>query len=205
MINMDAIKGFLTTYGWQMSLVALAGIVIVGILKICKVFNCIKCYSKDENGNKVLNETLTKNIKKFIYYLLNWIFSIGSCSLYLLVILEVEFVWQEWLTLCGAVIAYSTMIYAIYENFGIRAIWQAFLNAVKKLFVKIFSAISSGHMTKEKAEEIAAGLTSETLNQLAKQAAAKEGTSLTSDLTSETPPQIKFKSGSRTKSTRGNE
>lgn len=205
MINMDAIKGFLTTYGWQMSLVALVGIVLVGILKICKVFNCIKCYSKDADGNKVLNEKLTKNVKKFIYYLLNWIFSIGSCTLYLLVIVKVEFDWQQWLTLCSAVIAYSTMIYAIYENFGLRAIWQAFLNAVKKLFVKIFSAISSGHMTKEKAEQIAAELSSETLNQLARQAAEKEGSSLSSDVTSETPPQIKFKSGVRTKSTRGNE
>lgn len=205
MINVEAIKEFLTTYGWQMSLVALIGIVLVGILKICRAFNWIKCYSKDADGNKVYNEKLTKNIKKFIYYLLNWIFSIASCTLYMLYIVKVEFNWAEWGTLCGAVIGYSTMMYAIYENFGIRAIWQAFLNAVKKMFVKIFSAISSGNMTKEKAEEIASGLTSETLNQLAKQAAAKEGASLSTDSTSETPPQIKFKSGLRTKSTRGNE
>lgn len=205
MINMDAIKGFLLTYGWQMSLVALVGIVLVGLLKICKVFNCIKCYSKDEDGNKVLNENLTKNVKKFMYYLLNWIFSIASCTLYMLYIIKVEFNWQEWVTLCGAVIGYSTMIYAVYENFGIRAIWQAFLNAIKKMFVKIFTAISTGTLSKEKVEELASGLTSETLSQLAKKAAAAEGTSLTSDSTSEMPPQIKFKSGSRTKSTRGNE
>lgn len=203
MINMESIKGFLAAYGWQMSLVALVGIVLVGLLKICKAFNWIKCYSKDENKNKVYNETLTKNVKKFLYYLLNWIFSIASCTLYMLYIVKVEFNWAEWGTMCGAIIVYSTTIYAVYENFGIRAIWQAFLNAVKKMFTMIFSAIANGHMTKEKAEEIASGLTSETLNQLARQAAEKEGASLSTDTTSEMPPQIKFKAGNRSQSTRG--
>lgn len=205
MITMDAIKNFLVTYGWQMSLLALIGIVLVGLLKAFKVFNCIKCYSKDDGGNRVFNETLTKNVKKFIYYILNWVFSITACTLYMFYFIKIQFSWQRWITLCGAIISYSTVIYAIYENFGLRTIWQAILNGVKKIFTKMFAAITTGTLTKEKVEELASELTSETLSQLAKQAAAKESTSLTTDTSSETRPQITFKSGSRTKSTRGNE
>lgn len=151
---------FFKNYGWQLTLLALSGIVVLGLLKWFGVFNKIK----------------TDN-KKYIYYAISCLLSIIACTIYILA--TKTFAWASYGILCGAVIAFTGAVYTIYENTGFRKLWKKLiLDNIAKLFKLISSAIVTGTLTQEKLKEMAINLGSDMLNQLSAEAKAIEDSKL---------------------------
>ena len=147
-MNYNTIIDFFKTFGWQLFLLALSGIVILGMLKW---FGCFK--------------KLKNDYKKYFYFGLSCAFSIIACTIYLLI--THNFHWLSYLSLCGAVIGLTIVVYAIYEHIGLRVLWKKVLNLLAKGFKSICSAIVSGTMSQDRLKKLAVGLGSEILTELA--------------------------------------
>lgn len=80
-------------------------IAFIGILKLCRVFDKIK----------------NKDVKKMIYYLLTVALSFGVVALYF-TIYNLGF--NEYVLFSCSQIGATTALYAIYENLGLRKLWQ---------------------------------------------------------------------------------
>ena len=117
------ILDFFKNYGWQLGLLSLSGIVILGFLKKIGVF-------------KKLNE----KYKKYVYSGLSAVLSIIACTIYILITSQFEIL--SYLTVCGLVIVITITAYHIYEHTGARWVWNKFIDllwsAIKKLFTLIF-------------------------------------------------------------------
>ena len=147
---------FFKNYGWQLTLLALSGIVVLGFLKWVGVFNKPKDTSK-----------------KYVYYALSCVLSIIACTIYILV--TKSFAWASYGILCGAVVGLTGAVYTIYENTGVRKLWKTFvLNNIAKLFKAISGAIVTGTLTKEKIKKLAIDLGSQALAELSAEAKAIE-------------------------------
>lgn len=146
-MNYNVIIDFFKTFGWQLFLLALSGIVVLGMLKW---FGCFRKL-KDEH-------------KKYVYFALSCLFSIIACTIYLIVISN--FHWISYLMLCIAVIGLTLVVYGIYEHIGLRTLWKKVLNLIAKAFKSICGAIISGTMSKDKLKKMAVGLGSEVLTEL---------------------------------------
>lgn len=148
----DMIITFFKDYGWQLGLLALSGMVLLGLLK------WIGCFKK-----------LPTKAKKYVYYALSCIFSIAACSVYILVMHTFE--WINWLILCGSVVLFTGGVYNAWENTHLRELWKkVVLDNISKFFKWIISVIVNGTLTKEKLQEKAVKLGSETLAILVAQA-----------------------------------
>ena len=148
----DMIITFFKDYGWQLGLLALSGMVLLGLLK------WIGCFKK-----------LPTKAKKYVYYALSCFFSIVACTIYIL--LMHTFDWINWLILCGSVVLFTGGVYNAWENTHLRELWKKLvLNNIARFFKWIASAIVNGTLTKEKLQEKAVKLGSETLAQLVAQA-----------------------------------
>lgn len=155
-MDYNMIIDFFKNYGWQLTLLALSGIVVLGFLKWVGVFN-----------------HLDKKYKKYIYFSLSCLLSITACTIYLIV--TGTFAWLSYLVLCLAVIGFTMAVYAIYENTGLRAVWKkVVLDNIAKLFKAITKAIVSGTLKEDKLKEMAIKLGSETLEQLVAEAKSIE-------------------------------
>lgn len=106
---MEQILEFIQNYGLPVFVVATSIIVLLGILKLCKVFNKIQ----------------NKNIKKFIYYVIDIALSFGGVAIYF-AIFKKDF--TDYITICLTQITATTTLYAIYENLGARKLVQLFWN-----------------------------------------------------------------------------
>lgn len=117
------ILDFFKNYGWQLGLLSLSGIVILGFLKKVGVF-------------KKLNE----KYKKYVYSGISALLSIIACTIYILATSQFEII--SYLTVCGLVIVSTITAYHIYEHTGARWVWNKFIDllwvAIKKLFTLIF-------------------------------------------------------------------
>ena len=102
---MEQILEFISQYGLPVFVIASCSILLIGILKLCKVFN------------KISN----KNIKKLIYYILNVVLSFGGVAIYYAAF-KIGF--NSYLIFCLTQISATTTLYAIYENFGVRKLVQ---------------------------------------------------------------------------------
>lgn len=102
---MEQILDFISQYGLPVFVIASCSILLIGILKLCKVFN------------KISN----KNIKKLIYYILNVVLSFGGAAIYYAAF-KIGF--NSYLMFCLTQISATTTLYAIYENFGVRKLVQ---------------------------------------------------------------------------------
>lgn len=114
---------FILMYGWQLALIALAGIIILGVLKYANVF------SKIEKENR-----------KPIYLVISVGFSIIASAIYLVVIKKFEI--SYFATVALAILALNQTMYSIYENTNLR-----------DLVRKIFEAISQKVKAKIEAKE----------------------------------------------------
>lgn len=111
---MDELLAFVETYGLPVFVIACIIIAVVGILKICKVFDKIQ----------------SDNLKKFIYYAIDIVLSFIGVALYF-AIFKIKFDWgyvHIVLTQIGA----TTALYTLYENIGIRKLWQMFISWIKE-------------------------------------------------------------------------
>lgn len=102
---MEQILEFISQYGLPVFIIASCSILLIGILKLCKVFN------------KISN----KHIKKLIYYILNVVLSFGGAAIYYAAF-KIGF--NSYLIFCLTQVSATTTLYAIYENFGVRKLVQ---------------------------------------------------------------------------------
>lgn len=152
----NALIEFYKHYGLNLTFLALSGIFILGFLKWVGAF-----------------KNINKDYKKYIYFAISFGLSLVACTIYLLA--TNTFVWLNWLSLCISVFAFTLVVYGIYENTGLRALWKnIILDNIEKLFKAICSSIVAGTMTKEKLEKMAIGLGADTLNKLASEALSIE-------------------------------
>lgn len=155
-MDFNVVLDFFKTYGWQLGLLSLSGIVVLGCLKW---FGCFK--------------KVNDKYKKYLYFGLSVAFSIIACTIYILA--THSFNWVSYLLLCVAVIGVTLVAYGIYENTGLRALWtKVILNNISKFFKAVVAAIVKGSMNTDKLKKMAIDLGSETLNELANQAKALE-------------------------------
>lgn len=112
---------FFTTYSWQLGLIALAGVVVLGVLKYCKVFE------------KIENE----KTRHFLYFLISVGLSVIGSVIYLACIhqLDAAFVFG----LAGAIFALNQGAYAVYSTTPLQTLWNKILDSLVDFIKKIFA------------------------------------------------------------------
>lgn len=80
-------------------------IAFIGVLKLCKVFDKIK----------------NKDIKKMVYYILTVALSFGFVALYFT---AHDIAFSNYVLFSCSQVGATTALYAIYENLGLRKLWQ---------------------------------------------------------------------------------
>lgn len=109
---------FVARYGWQLALIALAGIVILGVLKYANVFSKID-----------------KEKRKPIYLGISISLSIIGSAIYLLVIHNFEIMY--FITVSLAIYALNQTMYSIYENTSLRDLMhKVFDTIIQKIKTK---------------------------------------------------------------------
>ena len=154
---MENVIKYLELYGLPILIMGLIIIVLVGIIKACGLKKCLE--------NRPV-------LRKVIYYTLDIALSFGVVALYFY-IFEKNF--AQYLVYTGAQITVTTTLYAIYENFGARALQQkivgllgvAIKNSKNKKFLKIVEQLGIDNVLQEiqklvtKAEAVAQENTNE--------------------------------------------
>lgn len=114
---MDKLLSYIQTYGLSILVIAVSIIAVIGLLKVCKVFDKIQ----------------SKNVKKFIYYALDIVLSFGGSAIYF-ACFHKDF--AGYAMYCVSELTVVTTLYAVYENCGLRAFVKFLLsltiNALKK-------------------------------------------------------------------------
>ena len=105
---------FFSIYGWQLALIALAGIIILGILKYCNVF-----------------KKFDEKIRHVLYMVISVGISIVGAIIYLTCAhqLTVEYVF----VIAGAILALNQTFYAIYDTTTLKDLFTKLLNWIKNL------------------------------------------------------------------------
>jgi hypothetical protein len=111
----------------------------LGVLKSFKAFDWIKIYTTIA-GEKTINETKTKQLKKVVYTVISAGLSVSACCVYLTII-NTELTATLILTISGTVWSINTIAYMLYENLGVRSVWKAFLNWAKGLILSTTAQI----------------------------------------------------------------
>lgn len=161
---MEQILEYITRYGLPVFVIASCIIALIGILKLCKVFD------------KITN----KNIKKLIYYILNVAFAFGGATIYFAAF-KISF--SGYVVFAFTQVGATTTLYAIYENFGVRKLVQIALDAIASWFKKnpehkVTKALKSLGLTEEAIESVKAYANTELEKEKAKvQEASVETTS----------------------------
>ena len=108
---------FIARYGLPVLVIAICIIAIIGTLKLCKVFNKIQ----------------NADVKKCIYYALNFVLAFAGAAIYF-GIFHINF--SEYVTFAFAQVSVTTTIYSVYEHFGVRKLVQKFINWLAFKFKK---------------------------------------------------------------------
>lgn len=112
---MEQLLQFYLEYGWQLALIAILGIFILGILKYANVF-----------------EKIAKDKRKPIYLSISVGFSFGATVVYLLIIGQMDM--DYLLTVTGSIFGLNQLFYSIFENTKLRDLW---IGLVDKVFAYI--------------------------------------------------------------------
>lgn len=125
---MEQLIEFMKTYGWQLSLIAIAGVIILGILKYCKVFNKFE-----------------EKTRHFLYLLISVGLSIIGSVIYLACMHQLDAAYI--FTLATAIFAINQVAYTVYDTTPLRTL-------LKNIWDKIveFATGNKGN-TEEKPEE----------------------------------------------------
>lgn len=110
---MDKILSYVETYGLSILVIAICVIALIGILKLCKVFDKIQ----------------SKDIKKVIYYALDVVLAFAGSAIYFACFHKE---WNGYWLYSLAQLATTTLLYSLYENFGVRKLVQYLLSLVAK-------------------------------------------------------------------------
>ena len=114
---MDELVVFLTNYGWQLALIALAGIIILGVLKYCNVFS-----------------KFDEKIRHVFYLLISVGISVIGAIIYLACMksLTVEYAFA----VATAILALNQTFYAIYDCTDLKSLFVNILKWVVDRFDK---------------------------------------------------------------------
>ena len=110
---MEQMMLFFQQYGWQLALIALVGVIILGVLKYANVFSKID-----------------KEKRKPIYFAISVGFSLIATLVYLLIVGQFEI--NYFLTITCAIYALNQAMYAIYETTGLRDLMCKLLDLVSE-------------------------------------------------------------------------
>lgn len=133
----EMILHFFRDYGWQLTVLATSGIIMLGIIKSLGAFKKVP-----DKG------------KKYLYYGISCILSILACTSYILI--QHSFEWRAYLILIAGIIGYTSAIYTLYENTGIRDLLKKLIFVpVKHLLNKIWEHIVKGTLDKDAVVELA--------------------------------------------------
>ena len=102
---------FVASYGWQLALIALAGIIILGVLKYANVF------SKIEKENR-----------KPIYLAISVGFSVITSAIYLSAIKKFDITY--FCAIAAAIFSLNQTMYSIYENTKLRDLLHKILGVI---------------------------------------------------------------------------
>lgn len=102
---MDKILSYVETYGLSILVISICIIVLIGLLKMCKLFDKIE----------------SKDIKKVIYYALDVVLAFAGSAIYFA---SFNKGWEGYIAYSFAELAVTTLLYALYENFGVRKLVQ---------------------------------------------------------------------------------
>ncbi|MCK9456902.1 MAG: hypothetical protein M0R31_06375 [Candidatus Riflebacteria bacterium] len=130
---------FFSAYGWQMTVLAVSGIFLLGVLKSVKAFDWIKIYSVI-GEEKTLQVDKTKQLKKVAYTVISAGLSIAACCVYLWII-DTRITITLVASLSGTIWSMNIITYTLYENLGVRAVWKSFLNWAKNLILSTTAQI----------------------------------------------------------------
>ena len=103
---------FLEVYGWQLALIALVGIIILGALKYANAFKNVK----EEN-------------RKPIYFAISVGFSLTATVIYLLIVKQFNF--SHIIAVTTAIYALNQTMYSIYETTKLKDLVCKLLTFVK--------------------------------------------------------------------------
>lgn len=111
---MEELVVFLQLYGWQLALIALAGIIILGVLKYCKVFS-----------------KFDEKIRHVLYLVISVGISIIGAVIYLACVgsLTVEFAFA----VAAAILALNQTFYTIYSNLSLKEFFLKLIDWIKSL------------------------------------------------------------------------
>lgn len=145
---MEELLNFLRLYGWQLALIALAGIIILGVLKYCNVFS-----------------KFDKKIRHVFYLLISVGISIIGSIIYLACVgsLTVEFAFA----VAAAILALNQTFYAIYSTTTLKDLIAKLIDWIKGLITsgkgqEIVEEITDGKTEEETTEEAPTEDTQET-------------------------------------------
>ena len=145
---MEELLIFLRLYGWQLALIALAGIIILGVLKYCNVF-----------------KKFEEKIRHVFYLLISVGISIIGSIIYLACVgsLTVEFAFA----VAAAILALNQTFYTIYSNLSLKELFLKLIDWIKGLISggkgqEIVDKITDGKTEEETTEEAPAEDTQET-------------------------------------------
>lgn len=110
---MEQIVTSLAAYGWQLALIALLGIILLGVLKYANAFSKIE-----------------KEKRKMVYFAITLGFSIISAAIYLLVIGQFDM--NYLIAFAGTIYALNQAIYTVYENTSLRELVSKLLSFLKE-------------------------------------------------------------------------
>ena len=110
---LELFTSFVATHGWQLALIAFAGVVLLGVLKYANVFAKIE-----------------KAKRKPIYFAISIGFSLIGTIIYLLVI--EQFDWSYLVSVTTAVYALNQSMYAIYETTTLRDLVGKLIESISK-------------------------------------------------------------------------
>ena len=137
-LYMGIIK-FFSAYGWQMTILAISGIFLLGVLKSVKAFDWIRIYAV-VGEEKTLQVDKTKQVKKIVYTFISAGLSVAACCVYLAII-NTELTAALILTISGTVWGINTIAYMLYENLGVRTVWKSFMNWAKGFILSTTATI----------------------------------------------------------------
>ena len=109
---MEQMVAFYTQYGWQLALIALLGIIILGVLKYANVFSKVE-----------------KEKRKPIYFAISIGFSLIATVIYLLIIKQ--FTADYFFTVALAIYALNQAMYSVYETTSLRDLIGKLVNIIK--------------------------------------------------------------------------
>lgn len=145
---MDELLVFLQNYGWQLALIALAGIIILGVLKYCNVF-----------------KKLDEKVRHILYLVISVGLSVVGSIIYLACIHQLTV--GGAFAVAGAIFALNQAFYTIYDTTTLKELGKKLVEWIKSLVTSgkaqdVVDDVKNGELESDKkVEELPEAITAE--------------------------------------------